>query len=255
MFEALLRGRVSKGLPQRDVDGVRDGEPIRLNEYDEVFVESPIRKSHLLAHEGSYFVTNNAQAGIAGQAIATYTAVSPLCIISNTDAIGGRRMFLDYLALITTAAGSWASAGVNSQLMIVTDTGDRYTSGGSDLAANIVSPNQDVAAKSSIAKVRFGALVVAAATGAARMICGLRILRPAVSATVPDVVGETKYLNFGAVEGTLNGSITVASANNIPIALPPVIIGPQQCALIYHVLNGTTPGAASFAPELGWFER
>jgi hypothetical protein len=253
--EVLMKARVSRVLPQRDVDGGRDGEPVRANEYDELVVMTPIRKAHLLAHEGAYFIANNAQTGIAGPAVATFGATTPICVIANTDAIGGRRIFLDYANLVTTAAGSWASAGVNSQLVIVTDAGDRYTSGGTDLAATIFSPNQDAAAKSAIARVRFGNITAAAATGAVRATVGLRILRPAVSATVPDVVGETKYLNFGAVEAMMNGSITIANANNIPIPLPPIIIGPQQCCLIYHILNGTTPGACSFVPEIGWWER
>jgi hypothetical protein len=37
--------------------------------------------------------------------------------------------------------------------------------------------------------------------------------------------------------------------------LPPIVLGPGHSALIYYVLNGTTPSAASFAPELGWWER
>jgi len=256
-LETLVRGLVSRALPQPSSDGVRDGNVIRASRYGEPFVMPVIRKQHLLADEGSYFTTNNAQTGIATPAVATFGATTPVAVIANTDTPGqnGKRIYLDLMTLITTAAGSWASAGVNEQLMIYLDAGDRYTSGGTDLSNLIVNPNMDAPVRNSIARVRFGNITAAAATGAVRCINGLRILRPAVSATVPDVVGETKVLNFGGVEAMLNGSITVASANMISVPLPPIIIGPQQCALIYFVLNGTTPGAVSFAPEFGWFER
>lgn len=256
-MEVLVKGRVSRILPQADIDGARDGEPVRIGRYNEQFILPVIRKQHILADEGSYFVANNAQTGIATPAVATFGATTPVCIVTNTDSPGaaGKRIYLDYLALITTAAGGWASAGVNIQAMLYLDQGDRYVSGGTDLSGLIVSPNMDGPARSSIAKVRFGSLTAAAASGAVRAICGLRILRPAVSATVADVIGETKLLNFGGVEAMLNGSITVAAANMISVPLPPIVIGPQQCALIYYVLNGTTPSAASYAPELGWWER
>lgn len=253
--EVLIKGRVSRDLPQKDTTGSREGAAIRINDYDEVFVMTPVRKSHLLANEGAYFTTNNAQSGIASPAVTAFGATTPIAVVSNNDTPGGKRMFLDYMAWITTAAGSFASAGVNLQLVVVTDAGDRYTSGGTDLSNNIVNPNQDGPVKSGIAKVRFGAITAAAATGAARVQVGLRIIRPVVSATVADVVGETKLFNFGAVEGMLNGSITVANANNIPMPLPPIIIGPQQCALFYFLMNGTTPAAASYAPEFAWWER
>jgi hypothetical protein len=255
--EVQIRGRVSRLLPQANVDGGREGEPIRIGRYDEQYTLPLVRKQHLLVDEGSYFVTNNAQTGLATPAVAAFGATTPLCVISNTDSPGtaAKRLYLDYLALITTAAGSWASAGVNLQAAIYLDQSDRYTSGGTDISANIVSPNMDGPARNSIAKVRFGNITAAAATGAVRAICGLRILRPAVSATVADVVGETKLLNFGGVEAMLNGSITVAAANMISVPLPAIVIGPQQCALIYFIMNGTTPAAASYAPELGWWER
>jgi hypothetical protein len=254
-MDTRIQGQASRILPQGVPDTV--DEILRVGRYGEAYVEPMIRKQHLLADEGSYFTVNNAQTGIATPAVASFGATTPLIVISNTDSVNstGKRIYLDNITLITTAAGGWASAGVNEQLMTYLDTGDRYTSGGTDLSSLIVNPNMDAPFRNSVARVRFGAITAAAASGSVRCINGLRILRPAVSATVADVVGETKVLNFGGVEAMLNGSITVANANMISIPLPPVIIGPQQCLLIYFVLNGTTPSAASFAPEISWFER
>lgn len=253
--QALLRGLVSRALPTANPDSQNQDVGTRLGRYGEGAVLSYVRKQHLLADEGSYFVTNNGQSGIASPAVASFGATTPMCIIQNQDTIGGRRLYLDYLLLVTTAAGGWASAGVNEQIMIYLDNGLRYSSSGTALTANIVSPNMDLSTAKSVASVYFGAVSATAASSLARAVCGLRILRPAVSATVADVVGELKIINFGGVESTINGSITVANANQIPHPAPPIVIGPQQSCLIYFVLNGTTPSAASFAPELGWFER
>lgn len=253
----LIGAIVQRLLPTPFVDDRDSDRPARAARYGELFGLNPIRKQHLLADEGSYFVTNNAQTGIASPAVAVFGATTPLAIVANTDTVSAsaKRIYLDYMTMVTTAAGSFASAGVNLQLAVYIDGVDRYTSGGTDISTNIVSPNMDVSARSSVAKVRFGNITATAATGAVRAICGLRILRPVVSAVVADVIGETKQLNFGAVENTMNGNIVVANANNIPLPLPPIIIGPQQCALIYYIMNGTTPAAASYAPEIAWWER
>lgn len=255
-FETLIKGWVSRVLPQRESDN--DSGLVRLGPYGDVYTVGAVRKQHALADEGSYFVTNNGQTGIAAPAVTTFTAASPIAVIYNSDSPSNsnfKRIHFDYSVWVTTAAGSFASAGVNLQLAVVLDNGDRYTSGGTDLSNNIVSPNQDNAVRASVAKVRFGNITATAATGTARTVVGLRILRPAVSATVADVVGETKQLNSGGVEAMLNGSITVANANNIPLPLPPLIIGPNQCMLLYFIMNGTTPGAPSYAPEFAWWER
>jgi hypothetical protein len=167
---------------------------------------------------------------------------------------GYKRIYLDYLNLVTTVVGSAASGLVNLQAALYTDVGNRYVSGGTVLTGNITNPNMDLPV-SSIASVYFGALTASAATGAVRAISPLRVIRPVVSATVLDVVGETKLFNFGGVEAMLNGSITIANANFIPVPMPPVILGPNQCALLYLWQNvGATNVAATYAPELAHWE-
>jgi hypothetical protein len=250
----MIRGLVQRALPFLKPDSTDNDVGLRLWPYGEVATQPLIRKAHGLADEGSYFVANNAQTGVASPAVATFTAASPLLIVQNGYPVGGPRVYLDYLALVTTAAGGWASAGVNEQLTVVVDTANRYSSGGTTLTPQNPNTGALVGSAPQVG-VYFGAPTATSAGASARTICGLRILRPAVSATVADVIGELKILNFGGVEATMNGSITIANANQIPHPLPPVVIAPGGTALVYFTLNGTTPSAASFAPELGLFVR
>lgn len=256
---ALVRGIVARYLPQANVDSPQVDVPPRFARYGEQYIVPLMRKQHALADEGSYFIANNnAQAGILSTPATGFVATTPAAIIYNGDSPTSpnyKRVYLDFLNLVTTVVGSAASALVNLQAALYIDNGNRYSSGGTEITANIVSPNMDLTPK-SIAKVYFGALTATAATAAVRALSPLRVVRPAVSGTVMDVVGETKWFNFGAVEGMLNGSITIANANFIPVPLPPVIIGPNQSALLYLWQNvGGTNVAATYAPELGFWER
>ena len=205
--------------------------------------------------EGAYFVCNNAQTGLAITAAAAFAATTPFILISNNDAAGGKNIWLDYLDLVTTAAGSAASGLTLIQAALYLDNILRYSSGGTDISNKIVSPNMAIS-PTSIAKVYAGAITAAAASGSVRAVSGLRTLRPCVSGTVADVVGETKHMTFGGGGLPTSGSVTAANPNVIHVPMPPVKIGPQMSALIYLFYAAAgTPVAASYAPELGWVER
>jgi hypothetical protein len=260
--EAFLKGWVSRMLPQAETDN--DPGIVRLSRYGEILTSGVLRKQHALVDEGSYFVANNGQTGLATSTTAAFTATSPFVIVANTDSPGNpnaKRLALDYVTLITTAAGGAGSTGAQTCLAVVIDQGNRYSSAGTDLSSLIVSPNMDVGARASIAKVYAGALVATTATASARTLVGQRTARFWVSATVQGVVGDTLALNFGGVEAPSLGPICSATTLNtlghtVSLALPAVVIGPGQSALIYVFWPAaTTPTATSYAPELGWWER
>lgn len=255
--QALMRGLVSRILPVLNLDSQSTDVAQRFGRYGEGAVLSYIRKSHLLADEGSYFVTNNAQTGVATNIGLTFSATAPLLIVQNMDSSGGKRIYLDYATLFTTLAGSAASTLSYIAMSVVIDQGLRFSAGGSSLTANIQSPNMDVINAKSVAAVYFGALTATAASAIARSICGIRTLRPTASGAILDVVGETKILNFGGVEGGMFATYSTLTAINSSVqSLPPIVIGPQQSALIYYWLPGaTTPVTANYAPEIGWWER
>jgi hypothetical protein len=257
--EVQVIGVASDVLPQATPSNV-DSDPIRTGRYNEQFSLTPIRKQHLLANEGTYFVTNNnSQTGILSSAATGFVGTTPSCIIYNTDSSTNqnfKRIWIDFVKLVTTVVGSAASGLVRVEGAVYIDTGNRYASGGTEITANISSPNMDIPKANSVAKIWFGAITAGAASASARAIDPYFIFRATVSGTVADVVGEQKLLNFGGVEGMINGSITIANANNIPIPLPPVIIGPNQSCVIYTwQAIGATNVAATYAPTVAWWER
>lgn len=256
---ALIRGITSRILPAVNPDSPQIDVPPRFGRYGEIYTYPLVRKSHGLADEGSFFgANNNAQSGILSSPATGFVATTPCMVIFNSDVVTNpnyKRIYLDSLMLNTTVVGSAASGLVNLQGALYIDSGNRYSSGGSNITANIISPNMDVAPQAK-AQVYFGAITATAASASVRAISPFRVIRTAVSATVLDVVGEVKWLNFGGVEGFISGSMTTANANFIPIPMPPVIIGPQQSALLYLWQNvGATNVAATYAPELAWWER
>jgi hypothetical protein len=263
-LEALLKGWVSRALPQAESDN--DPGAVRLSRYGDVLTVGAVRKQHALADEGTYFTVNNSQTGIVGPLLPTaFSDVNPsvTLIISNSDSPGNqnaKRMHLDWVHLLATVAGA-AGAGLTlCNFAWSIDNGDRYTTGGTDLTGLIINPNADVGKSSSIARVRFGALTIAAATGNRRIVVGQRQFRQQNSATAMAVAQDHFLMNFGGVELShgpqTDLSTAKTSAGTWLFSMPPIIIGPGQCALLHM----WSPGAAlttgiTFLPEIGWWER
>lgn len=251
--QALIQGIVSRlrqTTPQPDGGAV--DVPVRLDPYGGILTLPVVRKQHTLCDEGSYWTANNAQAGIAPTYGTAFAAANPFLTVYNGNAPGGLSAFIDYLALVAIAAGTCATTAGYIAAASVLDTGNRYSSGGTPLTP--VNSNPLVSPSSGLT-INAGAITATAATGNARTQVGVRNLRPGVSTTVINVVGDENLLNFGSVEGA-TGSITVANANIMPQAFPPVVIPPGYTWLFYlwfPVMS--TPAAATFAPELGLWTR
>jgi hypothetical protein len=241
--EIVQRGIVARALAAVGFQGDAQqsgAAGLRFGRYGESYALSLVPSKHLLADEGSYFTVNNGQAGIATAAAPTaFSATNPFLLIYNRDtAPNGRRIYLDFALLLATAAGT---AGTSVQCAVTSDAGNRFVSGGSALTPAIVNGNQDAGA-TSVAQIFAGNI-----TAAARTISGNRLLKGAIP-----VAGDQYVLNFGGVDAPhfLASATVTFSVNN----LVPLIIGPNQSALIHLWLPAQT-AAASFAPELGWWER
>lgn len=203
---------------------------------------------HMLANEGTYYVATNPTpgTGIAGIAAADgFDDTEALLQVRNgATAADGRRVFLDFVRLQATAAGT---NGTNFNLALKADTGaTRYSSGGSSLTA--VNPNMDSSASSS-ATVRFGALVTTAATSDARLLA-TNLIRPVIK-----VIGDSILIVFGGSNPAQSSNIVAGTAiANTTWYVPPVVLGPSD-ELFLHEWAASQTVAASYQVTVGWWER
>jgi hypothetical protein len=253
--QALIRSLVQRALPSKQPDGASNDVAPRLFSYGELMSQPMVRKSHALADEGSYYTLNNAQAGIVPTYGTAFSATAPFLLLYNGQPAGGLNLAVDYAALVAIAAGACTTLAGYIAAAVTVDTGNRYTSGGTNLTPNIVNANLGASQTQTGVSAYCGAITATAASANARNLVGVRNLRPNVSSTVINVVGDMHLLNFGGVEGSV-GSITIANANVMPQALPPLVIPPLCSALVYLWFPVmTAPSAATFAPELGFWLR
>src|SRR5215475_4752281 len=208
-IETMLRGWVSRVLPQAESDN--DPGQVRLGRYKDVMVIPAIRKQHVLADEGSYFVCNNAGSGVATAAAPTsFSDTAPMLTLFNSDSPSNqnnKRIHLDFIRLTQTAAGT---AGVNFRVQSKIGSGNPFSSGGTDLAP--VSPNMDVPNRASVAVAKL--LPTAVAMQSPRTVVGDVYAIQSVTATFP--VGANILLNFGGVE---TAPVNFASATVTPTML------------------------------------
>lgn len=235
---------VDRTRPHAELDGT-DVDP-RLSRYREQMVVPAIVTKHALVDEGSYFIANNAQTGLATAAApVAFSATNPFLLIfngSNPSDDFASRIYLDYLMLLATAAGT---AGANVQFAITKDLGNRYTSGGTDLTPFIA--NTGPTSLGSLTRVYAGNITASAASGNAKTLVGNRWLKGAIP-----VIGDQYTARFGAagVPDVLSISTILANVQN----LPPIVLGPNE-SLLFHLWLPSQSAASSFAPELGWWER
>lgn len=261
---ALMKGHVHRLLP---IPAAEDqGKSARFGRYGEPCVQSMVRKAHPLADEGSYFLCNNAQTAITAVAATAFAATTPLLIVTNTDVPtnpNAKSIYLDFLSLLNgSTAFSNSTSNIGMFWASYLDQLARYSSGGSNLSANIVSPNSGVANPTSVAKVYLGSLTAAAAGPNVRCLIGQRLFRAPVTATAMSLAYlDDWHYEFGSVEsppaGTPGTSGTVnANALHSVFKHPPVVIGPGHSFLLYLWMaanSGQTGG--TLLPDLGWWRR
>lgn len=234
---------VDRTLPHAELDG--DENNARLTRYREQTVVSFIQTKHPLADEGSLYLANNAQTGIATAAAPTaFSAVNPFLVIYNGNAPNddfATRTYLDYLMLLVTAPGT---AGASVQFAIVKDRGNRYVSGGTEL---FPKPVFQAAGRATANRVFAGNLVASAPSSNAITLIGNRYMKGAIP-----VIGDQYTIRFGTTDvmDILSISTILFSSNHVPA----LILGPDESMLVYLWLP-TQSAASSFAPEVSFWER
>jgi hypothetical protein len=192
---------------------------------------------------GNYFRAGTPTPG-TGIAMGIQTSFSDTANVLMLLYNGGlRRVVMDFLKLICSAAGSTTTS---AHVAVKIDNKDRYTSGGSDLTPAQPDGGEQV---SSITKCKFG-IVTATAVQAARIV-GRDALK--VAAAPCWVINDQVMMTFGTM-GQQSGGIAATTAGKIPIALGPAIIRPGWSLLVHlwNVANATT--APSWECEAGWWE-
>lgn len=232
---------------------------LRLGTYGEQIAQILTAKQHTLADEGSYYLcrTPTVGTGIAAvTSLTTFSALSPVMIVTNNNPVGGRNIYLDYVNLSVTAT---AASTTSFNLATVLDSVPRYSSAGSggagtNLATALNGPyaTNMAAMNPSNALVYAGALVAIAASGQVRILSN-RLVRQQIP-----VVLDQYQINFGtdAVGGpNLTAQALSAAVPTVTtVAHAPVCVTPGASFLLYYYGAGCA-AAPSFEFEVGYVER
>jgi len=252
--KAILQGIVQRLLPSPFTDDRESDKPIRFGRYGEPIIAFAAPTRHQMSEEGTYVVVTNPTIGTGMLWVAAQTAFSdtaPNFIIQNLENAANpsaKLLYLDYLKLITTAAATTATAfhyAVKIDNALRTPTTDHTTNNTGALIP--VNANMNVSGLPGnlavMAQNSATVSVIPAASSAARIVG-----RGCVGGL--NVVGDEVLIVFGATDAGAQSATTAAEGTGQPgrrvSSSPPVIIGPQQSAVIYCWLPGS---AASPAPE------
>lgn len=260
----LAQGIVArkKGAPSQD--GNRDGVPFRTGRYSEEYNLSLIPKNHLLADEGSYFVSSTPTPGTGIIGIAAMTGIptlgagtdlNPYIVAYNSaQPSDGTRCYLDALQLLTITPGT---NGVGLNFAVQTDLWANRVKNAAAMGGTLLTPvnaNQDDGT-APVLKVWMGANVLLGSNGTAGQGGSARLFPRRQFRPVITVAGDIYAMTFGGSEqfvGSLISSGTAICQQSFNY--PPIIIGPQQVALIYLWSPSQTVGA-TFDGDVSWWER
>ena len=252
ILDTLVHTVTGRALPSPNPDGVTTNLGIRGGRYGEVYVKALVPTKHALCDEGSYFLCPNSATFDTPATYALQTAFSataPAYVIRNNDAAGGKSVYLDYLRLICATVGSTATS---VRLGVILDTGARTPSAGNAVMTPF-NTNMGSATGSFCVVNQFSGAAQTVAAAVSARTCGYTTLKQSIPIT-----GDEYICYFGSVDppaavGGTAAAITIAG--KYASGLPPVVIGPQQTALIYLWEPGVTVTSPTFTSELAWWER
>lgn len=238
-----LYGTTKTGQQTRVADGVV--QPVRLSATGEPLVIPLGGGAYVHGLEGSYFKAINSTFNTAvAMSIAAATAFSETqgsITIRNSNASGGKDIYLDYIKVVIAAAGT---GNTNLVFALQIDNTVRYSSGGTALTIN--NCNSSIA-NTTGAVVHAGALTLASAGGSARKLTPGGITVKAAAPAANDIM----IFNFGKVD-------TVAVAPGVAIVVPcgPVMLpGGANHTFVMHFYGASQSAAPTAFFEIGFIER
>lgn len=246
-------GITRRALPSPIADGT--GQQVRVGKYGEQLVIPLTQGTYGLADEGQYFKATNATigTGIIHALTTSWSATAALFCLRNTDSEGAKRLFLDYVRIITGPTAIAMTAATSIEAAVTIDNTNRHSSGGT--AITPVNTNMD-SSNATIAALNFGAEVLSAASGSVRLVARAALARRVAPAMV---TGDQFFFNFGAAENPVISTVGAAAPATAPMqyAVPmgPAVIGGGD-SLNFHLWY---PAGATTAPtyefEIAWWER
>lgn len=235
-------------LPARRGEGL--DTDVRTNGYGEFYVVGLPKGRYVYAAEGTYFMATNPTPGTGIIGVAGTGAFSDqesLLYVKNTATVTeGTKIFLDYLTLISTTAGT-NGTDVRYVVKIEPNGGaDRVGSGGSSITPVNVNGQSSGTSKATI---KFGAVATAAAGTGVRLV-DHGIIRPVIT-----VVGDIYTFDFGGDADLGHSLITSGTAlSMVRVNVAPVCLGPgDQLVMSVHQTAQTVASAFEF--KLGYYER
>lgn len=238
-----VAGLVGRSRPAFSADAL--AKLFRLNQFGELVIANALTDEQQQVDEGALFSAVNPTpgTGIAQTIQASFLATNGILTLRNNAASANKRIYPKLLRLINTVVGT---STTRSECLISVDSITRYSSGGSAITPLANRNMGDATASEAV--VHFGALTLAAESGAVRRISRFQ-LRAAIM-----VQFEEWAIRFGAGEGdpqTIGGATALAISKNVPaIALGQ---GHSMQVHLWNPANVTT--APSWELELCYLER
>ena len=237
----------------RSADGQQVGQPPRLGGRGEQFVYNLWNGMQALATEGSYWMAATATPG-TGITLSVATGVAfadtqALLVLNNTDSLGGKTIYLDFVRVIVTTAPATATSWSCAHRI---DSATRGTAGTQIGATTTFArpSNMNYAGNSIGQCFALGASAVSVASSANVRNAGRNTLRGQIPVVLDDIT-----IKYGSSENAAGGvGISQATVGGITVYAPAIAIGPQQSYVLNEWAAART-GALSGELIIGWVER
>jgi hypothetical protein len=254
---SYIRGWVAEKLSSTSKipDGALSSKSgIRLTGYNEQICVTPMARRHVLAADGTYFVTTNPTigTGVAHALNTSHDATKGLFAIYNSNPTGGKSIHLDYLRLIFV--GTATATSTSNDFVMATDTGAMTPTANSALRTPVnVNSGDSTASGALVYAFAAGTLTIPAAS-ATRRITGRVHMNTGVT-----VNGDEYVVQFGHdVLPPASGGATAARATDTARKVahaPPMVIAPGHWGLIYRYGLAEATNTPTYEYELAHYER
>jgi hypothetical protein len=250
-MEVGMNGIVGSALPTASGE-LQEGKA-RLGRYREQYALNLVPTKHLLAEEGSYFVSSNQSPGTTvarNAAVTSFTNTVGLFHLFNTAPAGGKRVYVDFLKMILAAVGT---GEVSLEFALAIDTATREPAVANRTLLTPVNVNME---SSTTSVARVSQYLAGQPFTVTAPTANVRYYRGHV-ATSLGIVGDEYLVKCGGEDlGAMAGATAarLAATARMTAYLPPIIVGPQQ-SLTIHMWWLTESGASTWELEFGHWER